>query len=134
MMQAFEHYGIDWTARKYQGGRAATGGWCKFCYRHSVANPYPSCDLEQARAAEMEELGFPARICFHCRKAHPVMFSEAALCPACKQAQDLRDAKVDRRSRRRSSVHGWSMRVPDGAGCSEHIPTWMVDWDGNPNG
>lgn len=135
-LAAMAHYGIDPTDRKYFGGRAQTGEWCGFCANHSTSNPRPLCDLEQARAAEMEELGFPGRICFHCRKAHPVILSHAALCPACQRAQDNRDQEASRRINRRrrpsSSADGWSVRVDDGAGCTERIPRWMVDWDGRP--
>lgn len=137
-LAAMAYYGIDANDLKYSGGRSQTGQWCGFCARHSASNPTPLCDLEQARAAEMEELGFPARICFHCREAHPVMFSHAALCPACKRAQDERDQKVSRqiarRRRRRSSADGWTVRVDDGLGCTERLPRWMIDWDGNPEG
>jgi hypothetical protein len=130
------YYGIDPTDWKYQRVRAQTAGWCSFCAQHSVDNPRPLCDLEKARAAEMEELGFPARSCAHCRKAHPEMLSKAMLCPACQIAQAKKDAEALRRVKgcaTTSRLDGASVRVDDGLGCTERLPRWTVDWDGNPN-
>lgn len=129
---AFAHYGIDPEDRRYGGGRAQSGGWCTHCALHSTSNPRPSCDLEQARAAEMEELGFEARGCAHCLQAFPVILDRGRLCPGCYRAQEARDEAVRQQISGKPRLQ--SGRIPDGAGCTERVPNWMVDWDGNPNG
>ena len=137
MTAMMAYFGIDPTDRKYQGVRAQTGGWCDFCALHSVSNPRPRCDLEQARAKELEAIGYEVAVCFRCKCAYPKKFAHAALCPPCHQRQVEGDRIVLERTKkdRTSNSHGSSsVRVPDGLGCTERVPRWTVDWDGNPNG
>lgn len=134
--RAFKHYGLDPTHRRYTGERVQGGGWCDFCVQHTKNTPRILCDLEQARAAEMAELGFECSCCAHCKEAYPKMFNRAAICPACQRAQDERDAEVRAglKFRRTGGVAKSGVRVPDGLGCTEKLPAWMLDWDGDPNG
>jgi hypothetical protein len=135
-LEVFQHYGLDPDDRKYLGGRSQVNGWCKFCNRHSVDNPSITCDLEQARAADMAQEGFEASCCFHCRNAYPRMFNRAGICPRCQRLQDERDAEIRAKLRPRqvSSIASSGVRVADGLGCTEKLPGWMLDWDGDPNG
>lgn len=132
--RAFRHYGLDPDSRRYAPGRAQGGGWCEFCSLHSNNTPHITCDLEQARADEMAELGFECRSCAHCKKAYPKILSKAALCPLCYRRQKERDAKVEAEIKAKGNFAATAVRVPDGLGCTERLPAWAVDWDGNPNG
>ena len=135
-MRAFKHYGIDPDERKYKGYSAPRGGWCKACLKHSASNPFQLCDLEIARAEDIEEHGFEARHCFWCRKAYPLMFDSGGLCPICRQKSDERDRQVAEELRQNQSTpnsrEGAFVRVDDGLGCTEALPRWSVDWDGDP--
>jgi hypothetical protein len=133
-IRAFEHYGIDYRDRKYAGTRAQSGGWCPACAKHSISNPFQLCDLELARAEDIREHGFEARHCAHCRSAYPTMLDKGSICPSCRRRQDRRDQKVraEIAQRKRGFKHSSSVRVPDGLGCTERIPAWMADWDGDP--
>ena len=135
-MRAFKHYGIDPDERKYKGYSAPSGGWCGACSKHSNSNPFQLCDLELARAADMAEHGFEARHCFWCRSAYPVMFDRAALCPICQRKDDEQTRKVAEELKQKravpSSQDGAFVRVDDGLGCTERLPRWSVEWDGDP--
>ena len=135
-MRAFKHYGIDPEARKYKGYSAPRGGWCGACAKHSASNPFQLCDLEIARAADIEQQGFEARHCAWCRMAFPKMFDRGALCPVCDGKNQERDRRVSEELKRikskPKSQDGLYVRVPDGLGCSEKLPSWAVEWDGDP--
>lgn len=132
MKAAMAHYGLDWDDPIYAEhmiGTAASG-WCTLCHRHYDDRHTRRCDLEKARKAELEDMGYRCRTCFHCSQVFPRFLDQGGICPACKTRQDRRDAAV--RSRRYG--RGPDVRVPDGLGCTERLPAWMIDWDGNPNG
>lgn len=135
-LRAFDHYGIDPNERKYNEHSAPRGGWCSACSKHSASNPFQLCDLEIARAADMAEHGIEARHCFWCRTAYPTMFDRAALCPRCQKKSDEQQRRVSEQIRRNKNrfnrSDGTTVRVPDGLGCTERLPRWMVEWDGDP--
>ena len=90
-------------------------------------------ELEQARAADMERHGFPARVCVRCKKAYPKMFDCGAICPGCHNFDRKYDAKLrEQMKRRRPSSRG--DRVPDGLGCSERVPAWTIHYGGRVDG
>lgn len=136
--KAYAHYGID--PEGYSDTfRYGDHSWCSVCANHYAANPLPRCDLEAARAEDIEAEGFDVRFCPHCRQAYPWLISKAGLCPACRKRDDLKSAEIQRQldERRKNSPFrntGAAVYIPDGVGCVEKVPRWMVDWDGNPNG
>lgn len=103
-LRALEHYGIN---------------------EHRADAP---AELEQARRSEMEALGHETRLCCRCRKAYPAALRKDALCPVCYRFEA---ANTQRVRSRRGKVAG--RRVPDGLGCTERLPSWSIDWDGNPD-
>lgn len=113
MTAAMKHYGIDPASENSRG------------------------QLESIRADVLEAEGYEATICFHCKCAFPKMFSRAALCRSCHYRQIRNDRIFLSRAmgkRKPSANSGWSVRVDDGAGCTERLPRWSADWDGNPHG
>ena len=127
--EAYDHYGID--PESY--GEVYSHGldWCPVCSVHYTTNPLPRCDLELARAADMEAEGFPAKFCPHCHSGYPAITDQNGLCPACRRKDNRKkEALSKRRARHNSGSGGY---VPDGLGCVEKVPSWMVDWDGNPD-
>jgi hypothetical protein len=124
LAKAYEHYGIDPStySDKYVHGSKM----CWICGMHYTSMPIPRCDLERARADEMRQLGFEAGFCLRCSHAYPRQVGYAGCCPSC-------NYKLDRGPHAPSAVSaGAEAYVPDGAGCVEKLPRWMVDWDGNP--
>ena len=136
MKAAMAHYGLDYDDPIY--GRDRLGnpykGWCTVCVRHYDDRRTRFCDLEKARREEMQDLGFTCTTCFHCHHVYPRVIDRGGICPGCKVKQDRRDAAAQRRYPKSFARASFEVRVPDGAGCSEKLPRWMVDWDGNPNG
>lgn len=130
---AFEHYGID--PDEY-GETVDYGGldWCPVCSVHAATDPLPRCDLELARAADMEAEGFDVKFCPHCAQGYPAITAKGGLCPACRRKDIQKKAELSRQreGRRPSRVGGAYVYVEDGLGCVEKLPQWMVDWDGNP--
>ena len=84
-------------------------------------------ELEQARVADMERLGFEARLCVRCRKAYPTMFDCGAICPGCHDLITKRDAPLKRHIGRGLIKHN---RVADGLGCTERVPDWTTHLGG----
>lgn len=127
---AYAHYGIDPKAYDnfYRVGDAS---WCRVCGCHYAANSVPRCDLELARAGDIEAEGFDVKFCPHCRSAYPSVISRRGLCPSCRRAQDLINAQVRREIEYRKRG-GAGAYISDGLGCVEKVPAWMVDWDGGP--
>jgi hypothetical protein len=122
---ALEHYGIDPEDPKYEVA-GSHSDFCPACRAHFDTTPVATCDLELARAADIEAEGFPARFCFHCHMAYPAAIDRGAICPACRRKDDRRDALSKRRVRRYDPLNAY---VADGVGCVEKVPKWMVDWD-----
>ena len=133
-LAAFQHYGIDPADPKYRGTRAQAGGWCAACSKHSVSNPFELCDLEIERAKDIEANGFAARHCFHCRTAYPTVLDRGSICPICQRKQDAQDERVRREmaEQKRFVFRSSGVRIDDGFGCTERVPEWMVEWDGDP--
>ena len=131
---AMAHYGLDWDDPIYDANRTGNPhmGWCTVCHRHYEDRHTRFCDLEKARRDEMQQLGYLARTCFHCNHVYPAVIDRGGICPACKVKQDRRDAAVRRKFPKSFTWSSDGVRVPDGAGCSEKVPRWMIDWDGNP--
>ena len=125
LLEAFAFYGIDPDS---YGETLAGGKTCTCCRLHTENRPRPTCDLEKARLADMEALGFDGRTCLHCRQVYPAIIDRGAICPACSRASALRTteawAAVRRRRRERS---GLTLRIDDGRGCSERVPAWTLD-------
>lgn len=100
-------------------------GWlCPVCRQHPVEWRWRRCDLEVARAAEMDD----PRWCLRCarafdRRSCPVTLSAQGrrdLCGECQGVPSpyrvvLGPVRMPRRARR------GSFRLSDGAGCSERI-------------
>lgn len=126
--KAYEHYGIDPDA--YMGEYRHGDEFCPVCRAHYTTTKQAHCDLELARAKDMDELGYPARFCFHCHKAYPSIIDRGAICPAC----DRRQARLSTQVERDRASWGTGEYVPDGLGCVEKLPRWSVHWNGNPDG
>jgi len=121
---ALAHYGIDPDDFVYRFGRPAGPGWCEACRLHPANLPLPNCDLEQSRAWDIEDEGYPAAFCFHCHSAFPAMLSVGALCPRCQRTARKREAELNRPWTRKNPT---IVRVPDGVGCTEAVPRWMTE-------
>jgi RNA polymerase subunit RPABC4/transcription elongation factor Spt4 len=131
LIKAYEHYGIDPSTydEAYQHGDT----FCPVCGVHYTTMPLPRCDLELARAKDMEAEGFPARFCHHCHMAYPKATDRGAICPRC----DRKQARISDEQQRRAKPRSWdalNAYVADGVGCVEKVPKWMVDFDGSPEG
>jgi hypothetical protein len=109
---AFDHYGIDPADPKYEVA-GSHSDYCRACRAHYDTTPVATCDLELARAADIEAEGFPARFCFHCHKAYPAAIDKGAICPAC-----FRKKKQPPRRPRRRRKTGY---IEDGFGCVEKV-------------
>jgi len=136
MTRLMAHYGIDPAEAKYEPHRGQGREWCSFCAMHPVDSPQPRCDLEQARAKELEAWGYEVSVCLHCKCAYPQMFNRAGLCRSCHHRQIKNDRRLREQAtkRRISSDTGAWVRVPDGSGCTERLPRWSVEWNGSPDG
>ena len=134
MKAAMAHYGLDYDDLAYHTARPGNpySGWCSLCHMHYEGSRNRHCDIEKARREEMQEMGYACTTCFHCRHVYPRAIDRGGICPACKVNQDRKDAAVRLRYPRRFGGISSGVRVPDGAGCSEKVPRWMIDWDGNP--
>ena len=120
LIRAGKHYGFDPEDAVYRE-RSREGELCHDCATHRTGERYFPCDVQQARVADMEEAGYPATTCRTCRQAMPLRDGQVvAKCWSCEQPT------AERRRVRDSAV-----RVDDGHGCTERLPSWMVDWDGN---
>ena len=96
---------------------------CPVCDVHDARDRRFPCDVMLARAADIEAAGYPATFCRSCSYAMPVREGQRSWqskCWSCEQAT----AEWRR-------VRNGAVRVPDGLGCSERLPSWMVDWDGD---
>jgi threonine synthase len=94
-------------------------------------NPHSAdavAELEEARRSEMETLGQEACRCSKCRKAYPTALRKEALCPICFRFEAANTARI-----RSNWSRSGGRRVPDGLGCTERLPDWSINWDGNPD-
>lgn len=98
---------------------------CPVCRIHDERERRFPCDVMLARAADMEAAGYPATFCRSCCYAMPVRKDQEWW-----QAECWHCERQERQVRSRG-VRGGSVRVDDGFGCSERLPSWMVDWDGD---
>jgi len=123
--EAYKHYGIDPASYDdaYQHGNT----FCPVCLVHYTTMPLPRCDLELARAKDMEAEGFDVNFCPHCHQGYPAITAKGGLCPRCRQ-KDQRKKEALRRGRP-SRYDPLNAYVADGVGCVEKVPKWMVDWD-----
>lgn len=126
-LRGAKFYGIDpadpvYRERvPYEQGRKS----CPVCQLHDARRRSFPCDVELARAADIEASGYPATFCQSCARAMPKrndQFEFAAKCWVCEAST--------RQARPRSRNGG--AYVDDGNGCVERVPSWMVEWSGNP--
>ena len=118
---ALAHYGIDPSDPDYGIYRADGSQLCRVCKTHGETTKQLACDLETARAEEMERLGFEAAFCSGCRQAFPALLSEKTIrpkCPSCTRVARL-------------PLSGY---VSDGLGCVEKQAPIEREFDHRPVG
>lgn len=103
----------------YERGRTN----CPVCGIHDDRERRLPCDVMLARAADMEAAGYPATFCGSCSRAMPVRGGQSKWGAKCWSCESLK--------RDRPEVRDGAVRVSDGLGCTERLPSWMIDYDGN---
>ena len=113
LVRAGEAFGLDPEDPVYKE-RAGTGGLCRVCHTHRADDRYFPCDVFQARAREIEAVGYPATHCRTCADAMPVREGQIiAKCWSCETPK-----------RKPRHLDGW---ISDGVGCVEKVPVWTVE-------
>ena len=115
--RAIKLYGLHPSDPDYGIYRRDDSPDCPVCRTHGQSTKKLSCDLELARANDLEQLGFEATFCHTCRQAFPAMLSSSLArpqCPACER------------------VFGFSRRQDDGFGCVDRIHPSERAWDRRP--
>ena len=119
LIRAGEHYGLDPDDAVYKE-RSRDGQLCSTCWTHRTGERYFPCDVQRAQVRDMEAAGYPATTCRTCHRAMPKRDQVVAKCWSCENVEP---------ERRR--VRDGAVRVDDGLGCTERLPSWMVNWDGD---
>ena len=91
--RAIKLYGLDPSDPDYGIYRRDGSDLCRVCRSHGETTKRLPCDLEMARANEMEGLGFAAAFCRGCRQAFPEMLADDEAnpnCPACRPVNSMR--------------------------------------------
>lgn len=116
-------YGLNPFSQIYRSRRPFEQGrvTCPACHSHDHRDRRFPCDVAKARAADMEAEGIPATFCYSCSREMPVRSGQHRAVPKCFRCER------HQAERRRPVIQGGTVRVPDGAGCSERLPVWMVD-------
>ena len=127
IVRSAEFYGLDCEDPVYQERIPYERGRvdCSVCRVHDARERRFPCDVMLARAADMEALGYPATFCRSCSYAMPVREGQRSWQTKCWHCE-----AQEHRTRHRG-VSAGSVRVDDGHGCTERLPSWMVDWDGD---
>lgn len=127
IVKAGKFYGFDPADPVYRQRAPRESGWrlCRTCRCHNERDRSFPCDVMKARARDMEADGYPATTCRSCGYTMPVRLGQSPYDPRCFYCERM--AEKHRRPRGRDG----GVYVPDGLGCVEKIPGWMVDWDGN---
>ena len=94
---------------------------CRSCGIHPATERNLPCDVAKARAADIEAAGYPATFCRKCSREMPVRSGQSKWLPTCFRCERHHAARY------RSRVVDGAVRIPDGAGCSERVPAWMLD-------
>jgi hypothetical protein len=123
LMRGAEFYGFDKSDPVYRKRTPYRKGQrqCLVCRDHFVDDRRFPCDVEMARARDMESVGYPATFCRGCSRAMPVRSDQSDWLPKCWRCE--RAMAKSRRVRRLGST----VRVSDGLGCSERLPAWTLD-------
>jgi hypothetical protein len=119
-----EFYGFDRSdpiyKERHPRGRGIEG--CPACGIHPATERNFPCDVAMARASDMEAAGISATFCRKCSREMPVRLGQSEWLPTCFRCEKH---EANRRSPRTHSDGG--VRIPDGYGCSEKVPAWMLD-------
>ena len=119
-----DHYGFDRSdpiyRERHPRGRGVES--CKACGIHPATERNYPCDVAIARAADMEAAGVPATFCLTCSREMPVRSAQSKYLPKCWRCE-----RSEATRRRVGSRRDGSVRIPDGAGCTERLPEWMLD-------
>lgn len=121
-----KHYGFDRNDPIYRERHPRGRGIkrCPACDVHPATERNFPCDVAMARAADMEAIGIPTTFCCSCAREMPVRSEQSKYLPKC-----FRCEKHEAKRRERRVYSDGSGRIPDGAGCSERVPGWMLDPD-----
>jgi hypothetical protein len=120
IVKAANHYGFtrhDPVYKKrtpYQKGRTN----CPCCGLHDAGDRTYPCDVQLARAADIEAEGYPATFCRRCSSAMPTR--EGQIVPICWHCQDPPKAHQPR-------VRNGGAYVDDGLGCVEKLPGHVIE-------
>ena len=127
ILRSAEFYGLDQADPVYRERIPFERGRedCPVCRIHDVRERRFPCDVMLARAADMEAAGYPATFCRSCSYSMPVREGQQPWGSTCWHCEG-QEAKP-----RKRGVRDGSVRVDDGLGCTERLPSWMVDWDGD---
>jgi hypothetical protein len=122
ILAAAEYYGFDKDDPVYSERPGPKKGlpWCPVCRHHDEKWRRFPCDVMLARAEDIEAAGYPATFCHSCARAMPVRSDQSEYRPICWACEKAKQEQ-------RRLLSGGSVRIPDGLGCSERVPSWMAD-------
>jgi predicted nucleic-acid-binding Zn-ribbon protein len=123
IVKSADYYGFDRndpvykTRTPYEKGQKQ----CPSCGLHAAQDRNYPCDVQLARAADIEAEGYPATFCRRCSGAMPTRNDQVIpLCWFCTNPPQAH----------RSRIRNGAVYVDDGVGCVEKVPSWMAEWDG----
>lgn len=123
IVRAADHYGFDRNDPIYKHrhrDRRKGRKPCPSCGLHAATERNYPCDVQLARAADIESEGYPATFCSRCSIAMPVRTGQiVARCWYCENAPKSR----------RPQIRNGGAYVDDGLGCVEKLPSHVLSWE-----